>query len=94
MDYEIIWAVEAKENYRAAISYLLDEYSFEVADRFTDKVSDKLTLLKKTPFIGRRLNILPSVRKLPIEPYTMLYYAVVEKQVIILNILDTRQAIL
>lgn len=43
------------------------------------------------PFIGRRLDNLTSVRKLPLQPYNMIYYAVVGQQVIVLNILDSRQ---
>lgn len=91
MDYQVIWSEDARENYCAIATYLLDVHSFNVADRFTDTVADKVLLLEKTPFIGRRLETLPSVRKFPIEPYTMLYYAVVEKKVIILNLLDTRR---
>ena len=93
MDYQIVWSEDAQENYRAIATYLLDVYSFEVADRFTDTVANKVLLLEKTPFIGRRLENLSAVRKFPVGPYTMLYYAVIEKKVVILNLLDTRRPI-
>ena len=92
MAYTIVWGDEAKENYRAITLHLLDKFNFDVADRFTDTVADKLLILEHSPFIGRRLAGLPGVRKLPIQPYNMLYYAVVGQQVCILNILDSRRA--
>lgn len=91
MDYTIVWAEEAKENYRLTALYLLDAFGFAVADRFTDTINDKLRILGNMPFIGRKLNNLTAVRKLPLQPYNMIYYTIAERQVIILNILDSRQ---
>jgi len=91
MDYTIVWSEEAKENYRLIALYLLDAFGFAVADRFTDTIGDKLKILEKMPFIGRRLEGLSAVRKLPLQPYNMIYYTVAERQVIILNLLDNRQ---
>lgn len=93
MDYDIEWTEEAREDYRTVTSYLLDVYDFEVADRFTDTVANKMLLLEKTPYIGRKLKDLSSVRKFPVEPYTMLYYTVINRKVIILNLLDMRRSI-
>lgn len=92
MDYAIVWTEEAKENYRIIALYLLDAFGFTTADRFTDTINNKLRILEKMPFIGRQLDKLTAVRKLPLQPYNMIYYAVVERQVIILNILDSRQS--
>lgn len=92
MDYTIVWSDEAKENYRFIALYLLDVFGFAVADRFTDTINNKLRILETMPFIGRRLDSLTAVRKLPLQPYNMIYYAVVDRQVIILNILDSRQS--
>ena len=92
MDYTIVWSNEAKENYRVIALYLLDVFGFAVADRFTDTINNKLRILETMPFIGRQLDSLTAVRKLPLQPYNMIYYAVVERQVIILNILDSRQS--
>lgn len=91
MDYTIVWSDDAKENYRTITLYLLDTFGFNVADRFTDIVADKLRILEKMPFIGRRLDTLTAVRKLPLQPYNMVYYLVVGQQVIVLNILDSRR---
>lgn len=93
MDYTIVWSDAAKENYRHITLYLLEVFSFEVADRFTDTIDSKLLILETVPFIGRQLDTLTAVRKLPLQPYNMIYYAVVERQVIILNILDSRKSV-
>lgn len=91
MDYTVVWVEEAKENYRLIALYLLDAFGFSVADRFTDTVNDKLRILENMPFIGRKLDKLTAVRKLPLQPYNMIYYTVADRQVIILNIPDSRQ---
>lgn len=93
MDYEVAWTEEAREDYRIIVSYLLDRYDFKVADRFTDNIANKVSLLAATPFIGRKLENLTSVRKFPAEPYTMIYYLVTNGKVIVLNLLDTRRSI-
>ncbi|ADB42046.1 type II toxin-antitoxin system RelE/ParE family toxin [Spirosoma linguale] len=92
MDYTIVWSSEAKENYREIALYLLDAFGFVIADRFTDTINSKLRILETMPFIGRQLDGLTAVRKLPLQPYNMIYYAVIERQVIILNILDSRRS--
>lgn len=91
MDYEVVWSDEGKENYRLIALYLLDAFGFVVADRFTDTINDKLRILETMPFIGRQLDSLTAVRKLPLQPYNIIYYAVVGRQIIVLNILDSRQ---
>lgn len=93
MDYTIVWSDAAKENYRHIALYLLDAFGFGIADRFTDTINNKLRILETMPFIGRQLDTLTAVRKLPLQPYNMIYYAVVERQVIILNILDSRTSV-
>ncbi|GAB3738248.1 type II toxin-antitoxin system RelE/ParE family toxin [Spirosoma lituiforme] len=92
MDYAVVWAEAAKENYRNIALYLLDAFGFTIADRFTDTVNNKLRILETMPFIGRQLDTLTAVRKLPLQPYNIIYYTVVERQVIILNILDSRSS--
>ncbi len=91
MDFSIVWGDEAKENYRALALFLLDKFGFATANSFTDTIAEKLLILEHSPFIGRKLNSLPGVRKLPIQPYTIVYYAIIDRQVCILNILDSRR---
>ncbi len=92
MDYAIVWSDEAKENYRSIVLYLLDAFGFAIADRVTDTIDEKLRLLATMLFIGQQLEKLTAVRKWPLQPYNMIYYTVAGQQLIILNILDSRQA--
>jgi len=91
MDYEIVWSDDEKGSYRHIAEYLLDVFGFAVADKFTDTIADKLKILEKMPLIGRRLDRLTAVRKLPLRPHNMVYHTVVINQVVILNILDSRR---
>lgn len=77
MAYKIVWADDAKANYRTITEYLSDAFTSDVADRFTDLIANKLRILEQMPFIGRRLDDLISVRKLPLQPHNIIYYAVV-----------------
>ena len=49
MDNEIVWSDDTKENYRDIIYYLLDNYSFEVTERFTETLFDKVKLFEHNP---------------------------------------------
>lgn len=91
MDYELEWADEAKENYRRITSYLLDAYGFKTADQFTDSINEKVALLQKSPFMGRRLESLTAIRRLPLATHNVLYYNIVGRRITVLNILDGRK---
>lgn len=55
MDTEIVWHPEAQEDYRDILSYLLDKWSFEVADKFTSQIEDSLQLLVRHHHLGIRI---------------------------------------
>jgi plasmid stabilization system protein ParE len=93
MDYEVVWADDAKENYRQVARYLLDAFGFGTADRFTDPVNEKVARLEQSPFLGQRLDGLTAVRRLPLPPYNVLYSSVVGRRITLLNILDGRKPI-
>jgi plasmid stabilization system protein ParE len=38
MAYEIAWTRDSRENYRDIIDSLLEKWSFEAADEFTNKI--------------------------------------------------------
>ena len=40
MAYEIVWTSASRENYRDIIDSLLEKWSFEVAEEFTNKIID------------------------------------------------------
>ena len=93
MAYEIVWTSASRENYRDIIDSLLEKWSFEVAEAFTTKIIDRLTLLEMNPYLGTAHPEITAMRKLLIPPYNYLYYTVVNQQVILLNIVDSRRKI-
>ncbi|PWK22655.1 plasmid stabilization system protein ParE [Arcicella aurantiaca] len=93
MAYEIIWSRESRENYKDIIDSLLKKWSFEVAEEFTNKIIERLTLLEMNPYLGTSHPEITSLRKLLIPPYNYLYYTTVNQQVILLNIVDSRRKI-
>ena len=94
MAYEIVWTSASRENYRDIIDSLLEKWSFEVAEEFTNKIIDRLTLLEMNPYLGTSHPEITSLRKLLVPPYNYLYYITVNQQVILLNIIDSRRKIL
>lgn len=93
MAYEIVWTNASRENYKDIIDSLLDKWSFEVAEEFTSKIIDRLTLLEMNPYLGTSHPEITSMRKLLIPPHNYLHYTVVNQQVILLNIVDSRRKI-
>ena len=93
MAYEIVWTSASRENYRDIIDSLLEKWSFEVAEEFTNKIIDRLTLLEMNPYLGTSHPEITSMRKLIIPPHNYLYYTAVNQQVILLNIVDSRRKI-
>jgi plasmid stabilization system protein ParE len=90
MDTEIIWHPEAQEDYKDILSYLLDKWSFEVADKFTTQIEDNLQLLVRHHHLGIRVKQLRAARKITLPPHYSLYYTFLNNQIIVLNILDNR----
>ena len=87
---KISWTSQAKEDYRDIISYLLDKWSFDIADKFTTHVDEILDLLKLHNDLGMALDRLTSLRKIAIQPHFTLFYSNTEDKILILNILDNR----
>jgi plasmid stabilization system protein ParE len=94
MAYEIVWTSASRENYRDIIETLLEKWSFEAAEKFTSKIIDRLTLLEMNPYLGTAHPEVTSMRKLLIPPNNYLYYTVVNQQVILLNIVDSRRKLI
>ena len=53
MAFKISWTDNAKENIKDITNYLLDDWNFEVAEKFTDNLIDQTLRLEKMPFLGK-----------------------------------------
>lgn len=63
--------------------------SFEIADRFTEFLTDRFSLLANHPYIGRRRDedLRPGLRSFPVRDYIILY-RIEDEEVLILRVLQ------
>ena len=87
----ITWHPEAKEDFREIVAYLMEAWSPEVAEKFTEQVDKTQELIRLQPGIGVRVGRLRSVRKVSIPPHHAMYYTFLNEAIWILNLLDQRQ---
>ncbi|TAF02472.1 MAG: type II toxin-antitoxin system RelE/ParE family toxin [Runella slithyformis] len=93
MDYQIIWSDESQNEIREILEFLLDEWGDAAADKFSEQVLQVSNILEKHPFAGQRNTWIESVRELPVKPYYLVHYTVLEtlKIVYVLNLIDSRR---
>ena len=90
MAFEIKWTSAAKENYHEMVSYIYDEWGPTDAEKFTDLLQSQLKYLEHFPFMGKHHLTISSVRQLIISKQQILFYTVVDKMIVVLNIIDSR----
>ncbi|MCY7358343.1 MAG: type II toxin-antitoxin system RelE/ParE family toxin [Rudanella sp.] len=93
MAHTVIWSEKAQQQINQIINYLYDNWSFEVAGKFTDQLVESSEQLALFPFSGKENEKLNALRELYVKPYHKLYYTVIDgrDEVYILNVIDTRQ---
>ncbi|MBC3787636.1 type II toxin-antitoxin system RelE/ParE family toxin [Spirosoma utsteinense] len=90
MAREIAWTSQAQEDYRAVVSYLLDTFGDEVAEKYTDRLFNVLNSIAAMPQMGRQHPQLSAIRQVIMKPYTVICYLVLPDQLKIVNLLDSR----
>ena len=92
MAVEIIWSRQAKEDFKAVLSYLRDNWSDDIADSFKEAAYRKIELLESMPEMGIASVAYPTVRRILLSRYNALYYQYTPDSsvLILLNIFDTR----
>lgn len=90
MAREIVWTAQAQEDYRAVVSYLLDAFSDEVAEKYTDRLFNVLNSIVAMPEMGRQHPQLSAVRQVIMRPYTVVCYLALPDQITVVNPLDSR----
>ncbi len=95
MAYTLIWSDDAQENIRAIISYLLDYWGDDVAERFSERLVTAGRQIERMPYSGVRHRQLSAIRELRIQPYHTLFYTVIEprKEIFVLNVNDQRMGL-
>lgn len=91
MAYRIIWTKNAREDLKAIIKYLKEEWSLTVAEKFIIDVYQKIDLISNFPFSGIKSFKNKSVRKIVITRHNSLYYKIEEDKIRLLDFFDNRQ---
>lgn len=92
MAVEVIWSSQAKEDFKAVLSYLRDNWSDDIAIGFKETTYKKIELLKSMPEMGITSDSYPTIRRILLSRYNALYYQYSPNSsiVFLLNIFDTR----
>ena len=88
---KIIWTKNAKEDFKQVVEYLHNEWSERIALNFVGSFYAKIELIDRLPQIGIKVESHESVSRILITKHNILYYTVNEKEIILLDLFDTRQ---
>jgi plasmid stabilization system protein ParE len=93
MAYQVVYSSNVQEEIREILIYLLEEWTFEVSENFSDYLISTIDMLSQQPYAGRRHDLISSVREFRVKPHYLVYYSVLEEQQLIhvLNIVDSRR---
>lgn len=91
MALQIIWTENALEDYKRVID-LIDEWSAEIAESFTETAQSRLETLSHYPFLGIASKSKVAVRSISLSKHNRLYYRITSSAIVVLDIFDTRQS--
>lgn len=91
MEKKIKFSLEAKKNTNQIISYLTQEWSESVADKFILNLENKLSYINLFPKSYPPYDKYPNIRKCVLTKQINLYYKINNKDIEVLTLFDTRQ---
>jgi plasmid stabilization system protein ParE len=91
MVYEVIYTPQFENDFVYLMNYLVNNWSNNVAQQFGNQLDDLISTLSKMPFIGKKSFQNPLVRGITVTNKNILYYSVLDNQIILLSLIDTRQ---
>ena len=91
MAYQISWTDIALQDYKRVIDYLISEWSVAIATEFENIVNQKLVNLSKHPLTGIKSEKNPLIRSILFTKHNRLYYRIMDNNIELLNIIDTRR---
>ncbi len=80
MALKIEWTVNALEDYKQVVDYLLKEWSIKIASDFIDTPEKRVYNLSFFPHIGITSLKDPSIRSIVITKHNKLYYRGINRQ--------------
>jgi len=88
---EIVWKESALEQIQEICTYLTEEFSIEVTQKFLNKLIEKAERVAQYPESGQRTPY-KSVYRLRLDKYHSIYYRLTKTKIIMLYVWDGRQA--
>ena len=91
MVYEIVYTPQFEDDFVFLMDYLNTNWSNKVAIQFGNQLDDLIASLSKMPFIGKKSLQNSFIRGITVTDKNILYYAVLDNQIVLLSLVDTRQ---
>jgi plasmid stabilization system protein ParE len=91
MVYEVVYTPQFENDFVELMDYLIENWSENVAKQFGNQLDDLIQTLSKMPFIGKKSLQNPLVRSITVTDKNILYYSVLDKQIMLISLVDTRQ---
>jgi plasmid stabilization system protein ParE len=91
MVYEVVYTPQFEKDFVELMDYLIENWSENVAKRFGSQLYDLIKTLSRMPFIGKKSFQNPLIRGITVTDKNILYYSVMDKQIMLISLVDTRQ---
>ena len=91
MVYQIVWSDVIKRNLRQILNYLRDNASEKTAQKYLADLEERVSVLTKHPESGMSSQKNPYVRSLLFRKHYRVFYSIVDNEIHLLALFDTRQ---
>jgi plasmid stabilization system protein ParE len=93
MVYEVVYTPQFENDFVELMDYLIENWSENVAKQFGNQLDNLIQTLSKMPFIGKKSFQNPLIRRITVTDKNILYYSIMDKQIMLISLVDTRQNI-
>lgn len=91
MAKEVIWIKRAKDKFNKILTYLENEWSEEIANKFIERTNLIIELIDKFPELGYQIKQRKVVRRFLVTRHNYLVYRLFKNKLIIVDFVDTRR---
>jgi addiction module RelE/StbE family toxin len=88
---QVEWNKTAIRRLKHMVSYLEENTSLQAAENLTQRIFEKLKMLRRYPETGRKSKNRKTIRFVKIGKNRRMYYRIHGKKLIIVDFFDTRQ---
>ena len=89
--YKIIWSDEALSNLQGIIDYLESRWTNREIKKFAQLLDKQINLIEINPFLFAETDKSNGLRKSVLSRQTTIYYRVINNEIRIITLFDTRQ---